>query len=104
METKHTPGPWIAAPFSSVVGCPILAQPDRSKDTFLVAGTRSAMATDHAGFRAEVEANASLIAAAPELLEFVCEVLESMERAHWSDDPVAEKARALIAKATGRTG
>lgn len=67
----HTPGPWTAAPFSSVVGCPITAQPDKTKNTILVAGTRSAVAEDPAEFRAEVEANARLIAAAPDMLQFV---------------------------------
>lgn len=42
IEAKHTPGPWHAAPYSTVVGCPITAQPDPMKNAIIVAGTRSA--------------------------------------------------------------
>jgi hypothetical protein len=69
MAAKHTPGPWKAAPYSSVVGCPVSAQPDKRKNTFVVAGVHGAAAEDDDERRLEVEANARLIAAAPELLD-----------------------------------
>lgn len=63
---KHTPGPWRATNFSSVVGCPITAQPDKTKNTVVIAGVHGAAGDD---YRAEVEANARLIAAAPDMAE-----------------------------------
>lgn len=49
----------------------------------------------------ESEANARLIAAAPDLLESVKALLGCMSLAGWDGDPIAVKARAAIAKATG---
>lgn len=65
---KHTPGPWTARAFSSVVGCPITAQPDRTKNTINLAGVYGSQHDSDAERRAEIEANARLIAAAPDLL------------------------------------
>lgn len=103
---KHTPGPWKACAFSSVVGCPITAQPDPNASTIVVAGTRSAMAADSEGFRQEVEANARLIAAAPYLLQFAQAVIESIERdgkpspgMRWHTEYLS--AKALIAEIEG---
>ena len=79
-KSKHTPGPWFAAAFSSVVGCPIMAQPNKNENMIVVAGTRSAVSKDASGFRAEVEANARLMAAAPELFDAAIEALETLER------------------------
>lgn len=82
MSANPTPGPWKAAPFSSVVGCPITAQPDPTKNAIVVAGTRSAAAEDAEGFRAEVEANARLIAAAPALLEALDALIAAADAYH----------------------
>ena len=100
----YTPGPWKAAPFSSVVGCPITAQPDPKQNTIVVAGTRGAFGED---YRGEIEANARLIASAPELLA----ALEGMLAVHdMTQSPAGDRiaawsgavnlARAAIAKAT----
>lgn len=51
---KHTPGPWSVSPYSSIVGIAI------SGGGYVVAGVR--------GDREFSEANARLIAAAPDLL------------------------------------
>lgn len=93
----YTPGSWRAAPFSSVVGCPITAQPDPKKNTVIIAGVRGAFGDD---YRAEVEANARLIASAPELLE----ALESLMSCIGGEEETEAciKAEAAIAKATGR--
>ena len=84
METKHTPGPWI------------IGNPTEIHD---VDGTRIVMCcqtsddvTDDAS-----EANARLIAAAPELLEALKGVVRVADRA--TDE--FDAARAAIAKATG---
>lgn len=58
----HTPGPWKACAFSSIVGCPVTAQPDKTKNTFNVCGVAAPVS------REENIANARLIAAAPDLL------------------------------------
>lgn len=103
-DTKFTPGPWRAAPFSSVVGCPIGAQPDPKKNTIIVAGTRSAVAQEPGAFRAEVEANSYLIAAAPEMYEALV-LLDSMDGWTPEDewDAAWQKARAALAKARGES-
>lgn len=59
--TAPTEGPWKAAPFSSIVGCPITAQPDPKRNTVVIAGVHGAFGDD---YLAEVEANARLIVAA----------------------------------------
>lgn len=43
----------------------------------------------------------NLLKSAPELLESVRELLVCMSLANWENDPIACKARAAIAKATG---
>lgn len=68
MPGEHTPGPWKASPFSSIVGCPISAQPDPKRNTIVIGSVHGAAAEDREGYRAEVEANARLISAAPEML------------------------------------
>lgn len=55
IEARHTPGNWIAAPRSSIVGRPIVSAPQ---------GRSICNVTEHD----DAEANARLIAAAPELL------------------------------------
>lgn len=64
-EVKHTPGPWIAAPYSSVVGAPVVAASGRpvASVTYFKVGE---------GFEnhdRESKANGNLIAASPEMLE-----------------------------------
>ena len=90
MTSKHTPGPWRVE----------RQNPSPTTGEYMVAGAT-------AGYLAEVRdcgggnvlANATLIAAAPELLQALeaCINYGSMT----GDDWVIEKARAAIAKATG---
>lgn len=54
MSAQHTPGPWRATPYSSIVGIAI------SGGGFVIAGVRSDRPT--------AEANAHLIVAAPTML------------------------------------
>lgn len=58
----HTPGKWWAIPYSSVVGCAVMAQPDPTQNAFLVA------AIPPRGSREETESNARLVATATQLL------------------------------------
>lgn len=90
---KHTPGPWVARN----VGGRDIVQSDAWRD-----GTESSR---HASDGHEVRvysrqgaADAALIAAAPELLEALREVLQISDRKHEAWD----RAHAAIAKAEGR--
>lgn len=90
---KHTPGPWIVDPDMRGLG------------NLPVAGVRSFDGISIANCGTDGHANARLIAAAPDLLaalqqmmrEYECLRFEQPER--WPD--AATAARAAIAKATG---
>lgn len=98
MTAKHTPGPWTCSRddqfgdtrfyVTQQEGAPYT--PDYSDVATLIAETCS-------GDRvAKQEANARLIAAAPELLEAL------KEAALWVDGELKNKVHAAIAKATGQ--
>ena len=94
METKHTPGPWGSPSFKPKTIC---------SASGLIADC------DMSGHRSGEEniANARLIKAAPDLLEALEEILNTVPGN--SEDPVAKRyfqyletvAKAAIAKATG---
>ncbi|MEB5935519.1 hypothetical protein MXL15_25360 [Pseudomonas mosselii] len=88
-ERKHTPGPWTDLPRTE---CIAICGQDKAR---LQLGFVNSANPDRV---AEGEANARLIAAAPDLLEALESCIEhgSMTGAEW----VADKARAAIAKAT----
>ncbi len=67
-EAQHTPGPWRATPYSSVVGCVVTAQPDPARNSIRIAGVGGE------GAASEVIANARLIAAAPDMLAALQEI------------------------------
>ena len=99
METKHTTGPWIT--FRCEDGMEVL-----TKDA------ESICVVKHYGDPYDSkreEANARLIAAAPELLALmqdVLPILESMDHQREEGDepmPLIDQVRATIAKATGKT-
>lgn len=88
METKHTPGPW-------------LVKHSESKDAFNVVGTqlgcnykiaRCAYLTINdcplvsKQNKKEANANAKLIAAAPDLLKFVMSMAERYGKSEWIHD------------------
>ena len=84
MADKHTPGPWK-------IGTP---PPNGEQTVGTDQGLMVAVATTGVGVK--TKANAHLIAAAPELLD----VLEELV-AEFGVCGLTEKARAAIAKATG---
>ena len=90
MDTKHTPGPWVAREYDGRIYI----------DTIEGLFRPGYMATGVLSFDARGnEANARLIAAAPELLEALIDMVESVGAA----DPGVydlDQARAAIAKAT----
>ena len=91
--SKHTPGPWE------------VAYQDKNGQS-VVKGEHIEVATcwHHCvgSIEKEMHANARLIAAAPELLEALKEIVDAADGAGWEQlDPSFKKARAAIAKATG---
>ncbi|CAB3858572.1 hypothetical protein LMG26854_03347 [Achromobacter aegrifaciens] len=93
MTTKHTPGPWHRDTASGF-GCDVRANNGRK-----VAATWGVNNGDphRPEYRAECDANAHLISAAPELLAAIEGVLRVADRATVEFDA----ARAAIAKAKG---
>lgn len=105
-ETKHTPGPWF------------LSESDHNNSDISTPDRPSVLAPDHntAPWHIcrmdhgcpNVEANARLIAAAPELLDALKLCLPILYRLdairHLTDQefPALDAARAAIAKATGK--
>jgi hypothetical protein len=84
--SKHTPGPWHTA---GEQGVQIRSAKDQIAKVWTMRGN-------------EWKANARLIAAAPELLEALKEIVDAADGAGWEQlDPSFKKARAAIAKATG---
>lgn len=103
---SHTPGPWFAHDFSGLnegdveasdfsVSC---TTPDHITVAIMGKGLRNK--------KDEWEANARLIAAAPELLEALEELYRLIDDAHDGDRvftlELAYKAKAAIAKARGQ--
>ena len=102
-ETKHTPGPWYAEKNGLIWRRP---PSDLYENGGSVAGDQP-VAKAHAGWYGEglepypVQANARLIAAAPELLEALEGCIDLMDNGGtWSLEDQAA-ARAAIAKAKG---
>lgn len=95
METNYTPGPWN-----------FRAVPADSQDGIMSFWIDSSDGSPLVDIRArrnkkEAEANARLVATAPDLLESLMQLVEQMEsqRGDWLN---TDSARAAIAKATAR--
>lgn len=101
---KHTAGPWVAAPYSSMVGAPVVASPSGRP---VCSVTYFALGDGFEGHDEVSAANARLIAAAPDLLEALELALEYFNSAQAqlsaSGQVARDAARAAIAKATGET-
>ena len=95
---KHTPGPWLRDDCSGL-DCDVRAASGRK--VALCWGLASNNATNYrADYRAECDANAHLIAAAPELLE-VAQLILAEDLLDFLPEEYASKVRAAVAKATG---
>ncbi|HEM8344475.1 hypothetical protein O7C57_04475 [Providencia sp. 21OH12SH02B-Prov] len=102
MEFKGTPGPWVIDEWS------MTGIDSESKHVALVNYSHRGLPSDVYGD--EHEANANLIAAAPELLESLRELVSAMERYEIDVDESApvehkkmmKKAKAAIVKALGQ--
>lgn len=104
MNTKHTPGPWRATRANAQT------MPFQYDPPAVFAGDLKPVAVVHYGGSyagsEEAEANARLIAAAPELAEAVRGILSLIENPDecgfaYSDDKEVEFARAVLAKIGG---
>ena len=98
MSNKHTPGPWTITVYP----------PDDDGAEDLCAyidgnGTHVSHCMPPDGANKELrDANALLIAAAPEMLEALQEIVAAADGDWWEQlDATLEKARAAITKATG---
>ena len=98
MDAKHTPGPWILQGGRSF----------RTQGGQFYLAYSTLKTTGEPSFKdfVELDANARLIAAAPELLAALHEMLPIVAmRVQGTTDgePLLKRARAAIAKATGAT-
>lgn len=98
-EAKHTPAPWLIAKSDASF---VYALNDNGYNRFWAHVTGGNLRRAESTLRAEVEANARLIAAAPDLLDALIEIV-SADDAHELTQKHIESARAAIAKATGQT-
>ena len=93
--SKHTPGPWYATG-------KLTRYVEARIDGGLIQEVAACGPTKaDGGYGPQQEANARLIAAAPELLEALTDCVEHM---HWTQpqgEAALKKAKAAIAKATG---
>ena len=97
-KVKHTPGPWAWSDGSS--------PPRHQYGDGSWLQSQSGMVLDYAGCGSHeckvTHADARLIAAAPELLEAMQEIVCAADCNGWEElDPLLSKARAAIAKAAG---
>lgn len=97
---KHTPGPWKVSENISMKGFTHLAITTnpiyKSKDWFICSIT-----PQHLKREAD-EANARLIAAAPELLRALKNIANDIYYAEFGNTPEYEQAQQAIAKAEGK--
>ena len=86
-NTKHTPGPWEYRPDERLIWC---------KEDPTEEGLLNNLHVARVCVQPEAEANARLIAAAPELLDFA----QMVAGGGWDLSDLMEEAREVIAKAT----
>jgi hypothetical protein len=97
--SAHTPGPWhvgVSCDGTPAVCVPV---PPSYGSGFVVAHINRI--TFKTGVQGDAEANARLIAAAPDMLEALRAALPALESIHDPGNPILEAAYAAIAKAEG---
>lgn len=109
-DRKHTPGPWKKVKFSEDQWrCPMREDSMTTTGRLIHSEEGEAVAMAVTAYpswtdeekEAELEANARLIAAAPELLEALKGLLNYENLGAYARSDVRKQARAAIAKATG---
>ena len=111
MDAKHTPGPWCVEDDTFLVWGACQLGDDGTPDFFGIPVARAETSHEwerHYGYQrrpGETDANARLIAAAPELLEALCRLMRPATEAiaQTAEEMEADFAfaRAAIAKAKG---
>lgn len=101
--SKHTPGPWRCSKSEQFGDTRFyISQQEGATYTPNYSDVATLIAETICGEYGRIqEANARLIAAAPELLEACKMMLFNMNLAGWENDDAAISARAAIQKATG---
>lgn len=97
-DAKHTPGPWVVGPVHDAV----CAEPDRDGWT-VVASNPHPRSPRGASLRRQWEANARLIAAAPELYEALSALSEEVDIPDFCTPELRarlDRAHAALAKAS----
>ncbi|EQA1580422.1 hypothetical protein V5K30_RS06490 [Enterobacter hormaechei] len=96
-EFKGTPGPWVASKTDRSIG-PVSRDDDQSYGMILPVAW-----VEFDGNDAYQQANANLIAAAPDLFEALQAMLSKAYKQNWNDQYPDEvsKAQAAISKALG---
>lgn len=102
-EAKHTPGPWLIAKTDAAF---VYALNDRGYNRFWAHVIGGNLRRGESTSKVETEANARLIAAAPDLLadlQEACDRIEDLVSRLGGTDPekATKQYRATIAKATG---
>ncbi len=101
MEHKHTPGPWrVGRHFTDDEGYREIAIEATVRGVECVPASVVLQFANYGGMQ---EANARLIAAAPELLEALEAMIIAYEHEASPENPSLLMGRAAIAKATGAT-
>ena len=96
MSTQHTPGPWAVGSKSGHI-----ETANAWRMSIAICYNKDSKADGVS--KEEFEANARLIAAAPELLEALNTWLKQYSAEEYEDCPEVVQTRAAIAKATGET-
>ncbi|WP_169295703.1 hypothetical protein [Advenella sp. EE-W14] len=99
MEVKFTPGPWKYMPFPDGDHSTGLWQVGIFNPRSLIIGVRDEEYMKLSGIC--TEADARLIATAPDLLEALIEMVSDFDGCYAEAEPAMMKARAAIKKATG---
>lgn len=100
-EAKHTPGPWLVEGRTvyALIHSGWKKGVQQFKNRFY-----ASVQLDHEAPDVEAEANARLIAAAPELFYALRQIISDFPaRRDWLDPDLERIARAAIAKAEGRS-
>lgn len=90
--SKHTPGPWLVDKHKNG-GFDVIAPTAGHNGNVLVLCSRQ----EYSGRAREMWANASLISAAPQLLEALQDIMDT----GFAGGPQGKRARSAIKKATG---